>query len=189
MLNDAEPLRVQVQTVQAITGVPLADVGVEAVVFGAGTDRGQRRRHPGPSARPMAAAAARSAGAWAGGGRRGLPCGSWRRGPGRPGGETPSPGAACRPTRRHQEGAPDDLANDLRAPTADSIVRLLTAGERARLLSKLEQALESAGAGEGVAAIPLLDPEAIRAGDVRIVPIRELPHVDLNSSRYRMLTC
>ena len=33
MLNDTEPLRIQVQTVHATTGVTLTDVAVEAVVL------------------------------------------------------------------------------------------------------------------------------------------------------------
>ena len=193
MLNDAEPLRIQVQTVHAITGAPLADVGVEAVVFE-------------PERSDVVAQALTGANGVA---ILDLPHDLWRlrllvRLAGGPGegvevsraeldGEVPAvlevtPASEVDSDRlalladqlvATRRVRADDLANDLAAPTADSIVRLLTAGERARLLSDLERALDAAGAADGKADPRLLDPEALRAGDVRIVPIRELPHVDL----------
>ncbi len=193
MLNDTESSRIQVQTVDATTGAPLTDVGVEAVVLE------PERSDVVPQALTGANGVA----------ILDLPHGLWRQrllvrlagGPGEgvevsraeldgeipavlevaPASELDSDRLALLSdqlvaTRRVRA---DDLANDLAAPTADSVARLLTAGERAHLLSKLERGLQSAGAGEGAANMPLLDPEALRAGEVRIVPIRELPHVNL----------
>jgi hypothetical protein len=185
-------LRIQVQTVHATTGVTLTDVGVEAVVL-------ERERSE------VVAQARTGANGIA---ILNLPDHLWRRrllvrladGPGEGvevshaelDGELPcvlevTPAAELDPgrlalladqlvaTRRVRA---DDLASDLADPTADSTVRLLTAGERARLLAELDRGVESRGA-EDRAAMPLVDPSALRAGDVRIVPIRELPHLDL----------
>lgn len=70
----------------------------------------------------------------------------------------------------------DDLANDLASPTADSIVPLLTAGERVNLLSALDRGVQRAGPAERKTALQLLDPEALRLGKVSLVPLDQLPH-------------
>ena len=85
----------------------------------------------------------------------------------------------------------DDLANDLAAPTADSVARLLTGGERASSCSRIwSGALAKRERRGGGGDMHLLDPEALRDGELRIVPIRELPHVDLGpSAADRISTC
>ncbi|MCC6495975.1 MAG: hypothetical protein IT193_06910 [Propionibacteriaceae bacterium] len=67
----------------------------------------------------------------------------------------------------------DDLASDLAAPAPDSIARLLPAADRARLLEQLERGLRRA-ADETAGDAHLIDPEALRRGRVKLVPIREL---------------
>lgn len=193
MLNNAEPLRIRVQTVHATTRAPLTDVGVEAVALEAECSKGVARALSGANGFAVLD----------------LPPDLWRQrlrvrleGDAGEGVEilraqlageiaavlevTPASGLdpdrlalLCDQLVATRRVRADDVANDLAAPTADSIVHLLTAGERARLLSDLEQVLESAGAARGAPATPLLDPAALRSGEVRIVPIRELPHVDL----------
>src|SRR3954470_11014343 len=66
---------------------------------------------------------------------------------------------------------PDDLAAELAAPGPDSIVRVLSAVDRARLLADLAGALREA-AGD----VHLVDPVALRDGDLRLMGIRDLPH-------------
>ena len=66
----------------------------------------------------------------------------------------------------------DDLASDLAAPSSDSLVRLLPAADRARLVGELERALQHAAddsTGEG----HLVDPEALRNGQLKLVPFRD----------------
>ena len=69
----------------------------------------------------------------------------------------------------------DDLANDLAAPSPDSVVRLMPPAERARLLENLARGLERVQNGDGTADLHLVDPSALRNGRVKLVPIRELP--------------
>ena len=67
----------------------------------------------------------------------------------------------------------DDLASDLAAPSSDSLVRLLPAADRARLVGELERALQHAAddsTGEG----HLVDPEALRNGQLKLVPFRDV---------------
>jgi hypothetical protein len=67
----------------------------------------------------------------------------------------------------------DDLASDLAAPSSDSLVRLLPAADRARLADELERALQHAAddsTGEG----HLVDPEALRNGQLKLVPFRDV---------------
>ncbi len=69
----------------------------------------------------------------------------------------------------------DDLASDLAAPSPDSFVRLLPAAERARLLEDFARGLRRKGTGDEVADLYLVDPDALRRGRVKLLPIRELP--------------
>ena len=69
----------------------------------------------------------------------------------------------------------DDLASDLAAPSPDSFVRLLPAAERARLLEDFARGLRRKGTGDEVADLYLVDPDALRKGRVKLLPIRELP--------------
>ena len=69
----------------------------------------------------------------------------------------------------------DDVASDLASPERDSIARLLPAGTRARLLEDIDRALSrdnTWNTGDGF----ILDPQALRDGGVRLVPVRDLPH-------------
>jgi hypothetical protein len=66
----------------------------------------------------------------------------------------------------------DDLTRDLAAPSSDSLVRLLPAADRARLIGELEQALRRA-AGDSTGEDHLVDPEALRTGLVRLVSLRD----------------
>lgn len=70
----------------------------------------------------------------------------------------------------------DDLATDLADPGADSIVHLLSAGDRARLLADLAHALTHNGEVDQAGDAHLVDPVALRDGELRLVPIRDLPH-------------
>jgi Tc toxin complex TcA C-terminal TcB-binding domain len=195
MLNDDKPLRIQVQTVHATTGVNLTDVSVEAVVLEC--ERSQVVAQALTGAQGVAILD--------------LPHDAWRQrllvrmvaGPEEGvdvsraaiDGEaptvlevTPAPeldrdhlallADQLVATRRVRA---EDLASDLAAPTADSVVRVLSAGVRARLLTDLDQALQRADAADRV-EMPLVDPAALRDGHLRIVPIRELPHLDLELS-------
>ena len=69
----------------------------------------------------------------------------------------------------------DDLANDLATPAPDSVVRLLPAADRARLLQNLARGLQRVGTGDEEADLHLVDPAALRNGRVKLVPIRDLP--------------
>ncbi|MCB8822511.1 Tc toxin subunit A-related protein [Microvirga rosea] len=193
MLNDAKPLRIQVQTVHAATRTPLADVRVEAITLA-------------PKCSDVVAQVLTGINGIA---ILDLPHDLWRqrllvRLAGGPGegievsraeldGETPAilevtPASELASDRlmlladqlvATRRVRADDLANDLAVPTADSAARLLTAGERARLLSELDQSLQRAEAEEEAPTMLLLDPVALRAGEVRIVKFRDLPQVDL----------
>lgn len=192
MPNDVETMRVQAQTVHATTGAPLSDVGIEVVV------RGRERSDVIGQASTGANGVA----------ILDLPADQWRQrlmvrlaGSADKGievsraamnGDVPvvlevQPAADLDvdrlamladqliATRRVRA---DDLARDLAAPTADSIVRLLTPGERARLLTELQRGQDHANAAEGKAATRLLDPQALRDGGVKLVPIRDLPRTN-----------
>jgi hypothetical protein len=193
MLNDASPLRIQIQTVHATTGVPLSDVSVEAVVFEC--ERSQVVAEALTGAQGVAFLD--------------LPDDAWRQrllvrlvgGPeegvdvSRASIEGESPTVlevtpATELDRDHlalladqlvatRRVRAEDLASDLATPTADSVVRLLSAGVRARLLTDVERILKRAA---DRATLPLIDPTALRDGDLRIVPVRELPHVDMDLS-------
>lgn len=85
--------------------------------------------------------------------------------------------------RRAQLG---DLAADLASPRADSVVRVVAASERARLLDELLDASAAhddgtLSAGERLRGEPrLVDPDALREGRVHLVPWPELePEPDL----------
>ncbi len=69
----------------------------------------------------------------------------------------------------------DDVASDLASPERDSIARLLPAGTRARLLADIDRALSQDNIGNTGDAF-ILDPQALRDGGVRLVPVRDLPH-------------
>lgn len=69
----------------------------------------------------------------------------------------------------------DDLANDLAAPSPDSVVRLLPAAERARLLENLSRGLQRVQSGDEAADLHLVDPAALRRGRLKLLPIRDLP--------------
>ncbi|MGN8020403.1 hypothetical protein ACTJJ7_06760 [Phyllobacterium sp. 22229] len=62
----------------------------------------------------------------------------------------------------------DDVASDLASPGQDSIARLLPAGTRARLLADIDRAV----ANNSDAFI--LDPQALRNGQVQVQPVRDL---------------
>ena len=75
----------------------------------------------------------------------------------------------------------DDVASDLATPGRDSIARLLPAATRARLLADIDRAVGNTGDAF------ILDPHALRSGQVHVVPVRDLkdrldirdrPHVD-----------
>ncbi|WP_404953186.1 hypothetical protein [Streptomyces sp. 147326] len=73
----------------------------------------------------------------------------------------------------------DNLADDLTCPPPDSMIRLLTPGERARLLDDLSRA--DGHGGEG-AATGLVDPDALRNGTVSYLPLPELDtHFDFDT--------
>jgi hypothetical protein len=193
MPDDAKPLRIQVRTVHAGTGALLTDVRVEAVVV-------ERERSK------VVASALSGVDGFA---VLDVPEELWRRPllvrlADEPGegvkvshaeldGEVPvilevRPAPELDPDRlalladqlvATRRVFADGLVNDLAAPAADSVVRLLTAGERTHLLAKLEQRLQSASAAERVPGTLLLDPVALRDGRVRIVPVRDLPRPDL----------
>ncbi|MFG2974487.1 hypothetical protein ACGFYY_16030 [Streptomyces sp. NPDC048331] len=65
----------------------------------------------------------------------------------------------------------ENLADDLTCPPPDSMIRLLTPGERARLLEDLSRA---DGDGDGEAATLLVDPDALRNGTVSYLQPPEL---------------
>lgn len=68
----------------------------------------------------------------------------------------------------------DDLAGDLAAPSADSLVRLLPATDRAKVLGELNAALRRTG-NDAAGADHIVDPVALRDGHVTLVPLRDLP--------------
>jgi hypothetical protein len=70
----------------------------------------------------------------------------------------------------------DDLATDLADPGPDSIVRLFSAGDRARLLADLARGLSRDGEVDRAGDAYLVDPAALRDGELRLLPIRDLPH-------------
>jgi len=67
----------------------------------------------------------------------------------------------------------DDLAGDLATPSTDSLVRLLPAADRARLLDQLERALQRT-ASDSAGEDHLVDPEALRRGRVKLVAFRDV---------------
>jgi hypothetical protein len=68
----------------------------------------------------------------------------------------------------------DDLAGDLAAPEPDSVVRLLSAGDRAHLLEELARRLDDPRAGDPAGDAHLVDPDRLRDGEVVVQPVREL---------------
>jgi hypothetical protein len=62
----------------------------------------------------------------------------------------------------------DDVASDLASPGRDSIARLLPAATRARLLADLDRAVGNTGDAF------ILDPHALRDGQVKVMPMRDL---------------
>ena len=62
----------------------------------------------------------------------------------------------------------DDVASDLASPGRDSIARLLPAATRARLLADLDRAVGNTGDAF------ILDPHALRDGQVQVIPMRDL---------------
>lgn len=73
-------------------------------------------------------------------------------------------------TRRVRAG---DLAADVAAPAPDSILHLFSAAERARLLTDLSRRLPDGTPTDAVDR-HFLDPEALRGGEVVLVPVRDL---------------
>ena len=68
----------------------------------------------------------------------------------------------------------DDVASDLATPGPDSIARMLTADVRARLLADLDRAHSQLNAGDTGEAF-VVDPRALREGEVRLVPLSDVP--------------
>ena len=86
----------------------------------------------------------------------------------------------------------DDLASDLAAPASDSVVRLLPAADRARLLEQLERGLQRTS-GNTAGDVHLVDPDALRKGRVKLVPFRDVqkglevqpaPNLDLDLDQF-----
>lgn len=67
----------------------------------------------------------------------------------------------------------DQLAGDLAAPSVDSLVRFLSAPDRARLLGDLERALQRAG-DDPTGDSHLVDPVTLRRGHLKLVPVRDV---------------
>lgn len=68
----------------------------------------------------------------------------------------------------------DDVASDLAVPAGDSITRLLPAATRARLLADIDRIIREDNTGNTGDAF-LLDPHALRDGEVQLLPLRDLP--------------
>ncbi len=192
MLNDFEPIQVQAQTVDAITGEPLCDVCVEVILCGC--KRFDVVGHVSTGANGLAILD--------------LPANLWRQqlilrlaGSADNGieicraamnGEVPIV-LEVQPTADLDAGRlamladqliasrrvrADDLVRDLAAPATDSMVRLLTPGERVRLLALLRGGQDHMSVAERKAVTHLLDPQALRDGVVKFVPIRDLPRTN-----------
>lgn len=192
MVNEVESLRIQVQTVLSDSGMPLAQVGVEVIAPEA--KHGEVLVHgvTGPNGAAVLTLAAdlwrqRLMVRFTGGHEAGVEvtraCIDGK--------EpvivrvTPAPALSTEHLTLLSEQLianrlirVDDVASDLAAPAADSVARLLTAGERARLLAMLDRDPHDHGPADHPASSQLLDPVALRHGDVRFVPVNELPRPD-----------
>lgn len=194
MLDEAKPLRIQVQTTHGSSGIPLAAVPVEAVAFDC--ERWQVVARAMTGAQGVA--------------DLDLPLDAWRQRLRVRTAAAPDEGVdvsrasidgdvptilAVTPaveldletlalladqlvaTRRVRA---DDVASDLAEPESDSVVRLFSAPMRARLLTDLDRVRTHAEAAH--ASPSLVDPAALREGELRIVPIREFPRGGLELS-------
>lgn len=73
----------------------------------------------------------------------------------------------------------DNVASDLASPGQDSIARLLPAGTRARLLADIDRAVGNTGDAF------ILDPQALRDGQVQVLPVRDLKNrIDMVDQPY-----
>ena len=68
----------------------------------------------------------------------------------------------------------DDVARDLAAPRADSVVQLLSPADRARLLADLSAALADEQADDPAGDAHLVDPARLRDGELTLLPVRDL---------------
>ena len=69
----------------------------------------------------------------------------------------------------------DDVARDLAAPRADSVVQLLSPADRARLLADVSAALADESADDLAGDAHLIDPVRLREGELALLPVRDLP--------------
>ncbi|RWQ53308.1 MAG: hypothetical protein EOS82_09570 [Mesorhizobium sp.] len=73
----------------------------------------------------------------------------------------------------------DLVMTEVAAPSPDSAVQILSPSERARLLDGLQRMLDRADASNARTTTRFLDPEALRAGDIKLVPVRDIRPPDL----------